>query len=105
MHNETKKPAIKQEAVPDMEDSPPVSDSDVSTRALGFPDIAGYFDIGRTLTLSKCVKSYSSSSSCVQWSCFLSSRDPLVMWGAFSWVLFIWGWAGKEVTPLPLDVC
>ncbi|XP_070237534.1 death-inducer obliterator 1 isoform X1 [Bos mutus] len=28
LHNETKKPAIKQEAVPDMEDSPPVSDSD-----------------------------------------------------------------------------
>ena len=45
LHNETKKPAIKQEAVPDMEDSPPVSDSDVSTAPLGFPDIAGYFEL------------------------------------------------------------
>ncbi|XP_057560262.1 death-inducer obliterator 1 isoform X2 [Hippopotamus amphibius kiboko] len=28
LHDETKKPAIRQDAVPDMEDSPPVSDSD-----------------------------------------------------------------------------
>ncbi|XP_067564783.1 death-inducer obliterator 1 [Pseudorca crassidens] len=28
LHNETKKPTVKQETIPDMEDSPPVSDSD-----------------------------------------------------------------------------
>lgn len=30
LHQESKKTAIRQEAIPDMEDSPPVSDSDVS---------------------------------------------------------------------------
>lgn len=37
LHNESKKTAAKQEAVPDMEDSPPVSDSDVS---IGLPMVA-----------------------------------------------------------------
>ena len=32
LHNETKKPTVKQESIPDMEDSPPVSDSDVSVQ-------------------------------------------------------------------------
>lgn len=30
LHQESKKTAVRQEAIPDMEDSPPVSDSDVS---------------------------------------------------------------------------
>lgn len=32
LHSENKKTTTKQEPVPDMEDSPPVSDSDVSLR-------------------------------------------------------------------------
>lgn len=33
LHSENRKTAVKQEAIPDLEDSPPVSDSDVSTGA------------------------------------------------------------------------
>ena len=45
LHNETKKPAIKQEAVPDMEDSPPVSDSDVSTCTFGASRYCWVFEL------------------------------------------------------------
>lgn len=43
LHQESKKTAVRQEAVPDMEDSPPVSDSDVSlwVRVMHSPCLSG----------------------------------------------------------------
>lgn len=65
LHNESKRTAIKQETIPDMEDSPPVSDSDVST---WLPLLTrGHWMVGADMTLPVYALAQ-SLGTCIWWS-------------------------------------